>query len=475
MSDLFDYQMKKSLRSEAPLAARMRPRTLDEYIGQEEILGEGKLLRRAIEADRLFSSIILWGPPGTGKTTLAMVIANQTQSHFETLSAVLDGKPRLREVVDEALERRRLYNKRTILFVDEVHRWNKAQQDALLPHVENGTVTLIGATTENPYFEVIGALVSRSRVFQLRPLENTGVEAILESALKDEERGFGTRAVKIDEDALEHLINVAGGDARNALNALELAVESTHPNEVGTIHITLEVAQESIQRRAVLYDKDGDAHYDTISAFIKSVRGSDPDAALYWLAKMLYAGEDPRFIIRRLLILSGEDIGLADPMGMVVINAAAQAFDYVGMPEGIFPIVHATLYLSTAPKSNTATSYFKVFQMIEDEGVGNVPDHLKDANRDAKALGHGKGYQYPHMHPDHYLPQQYLPNPLLGTYFYSPSSQGYEAIVADRLERWREAQRKALGITETESVPDLTEDEVTDIKRRHKPTSGQAS
>ncbi|MBN1452646.1 MAG: AAA family ATPase [Anaerolineales bacterium] len=474
MSDLFDYQMKKSLRSEAPLAARMRPRTLDEYIGQEEILGEGKLLRRAIEADRLFSSILLWGPPGTGKTTLAMVIANQTQSHFETLSAVLDGKPRLREVVDEALERRRLYNKRTILFVDEVHRWNKAQQDALLPHVENGTVTLIGATTENPYFEVIGALVSRSRVFQLRPLEASGVRLILESALKDEERGFGTRTVEIDEDALAHLINVAGGDARNALNALELAVESTHPDEAGTIQITLEVAQESIQRRAVLYDKDGDAHYDTISAFIKSVRGSDPDAALYWLAKMLYAGEDPRFIIRRLLILSGEDIGLADPMGMVVVNAAAQAFDYVGMPEGIFPIVHATLYLSTAPKSNTATSYFKVFQMIEDEGVGNVPDHLKDANRDAKALGHGKGYQYPHMHPDHYLPQQYLPNPLLGTYFYSPSSQGYEAIVADRLDRWREAQRKALGITETESVPDLTEDEVTDIKRRHKPTSGQS-
>jgi putative ATPase len=474
MSDLFDYQMKKSLRSEAPLAARMRPRTLDEYVGQEEILGEGKLLRRAIQADRLFSSIILWGPPGTGKTTLAMVIANQTQSHFETLSAVLDGKPRLREVVDEALERRRLYNKRTILFVDEVHRWNKAQQDALLPHVENGTLTLIGATTENPYFEVIGALVSRSRVFQLRPLEQEGVKLILRTALKDEERGFGKREVEIDDDALEHLIHVAGGDARNALNALELAVESTHPDDQGTIHITLEVAQESIQRRAVLYDKDGDSHYDTISAFIKSVRGSDPDAALYWLAKMLYAGEDPRFIIRRLLILSGEDIGLADPMGMVVANAAAQAFDYVGMPEGIYPIVHATLYLSTAPKSNTATSYFKAFQQIEAEGVGDVPNHLKDDNRDAKAPGHGKGYQYPHSHPDHYLPQQYLPNPLLGTYFYSPSGQGYEQIVTDRLDRWREAQRKALGITETESLPDLTEDEVTTIKRRHNPTGGRA-
>jgi putative ATPase len=475
MSDMFDYSMKQSLATEAPLAARMRPRTLEEFVGQEEILGEGKLLRRAIEADRLFSSIILWGPPGTGKTTLAMVIANMTKSHFVTLSAVLDGKPRLREVVNEATERRRLYNTRTILFVDEVHRWNKAQQDALLPHVENGTVTLIGATTENPYFEVISALVSRSRVFQLRSLEDQDVKVILDRALEDEERGLGKYTVQVDQYAFEHLIRVAGGDARNALNAIELAVESTPPEKNDTIEVTLEVAQESIQRRAVLYDKDGDAHYDTISAFIKSVRGSDPDAALYWLAKMLYAGEDPRFILRRLIILAGEDIGLADPMGLVVTNSAAQAFDYIGLPEGVYPIVEATLYLATAPKSNTATSYFKAYKLIEDEGKVEVPDHLKDGNRDAEALGHGKGYQYPHAETDHFLPQQYLPKEVLGTYFYHPSTQGYEQDVAGRLERWRAAQRKALGITKTEEIPDLSEESILEIKRRHKPTGAKSN
>ena len=469
--DLFTHAHEQRMKTEAPLAARMRPRTLDEYIGQEEILGPGKLLRRAIEADRLFSSILLWGPPGTGKTTLAMCIANQTRSHFDTLSAVLAGKAELKEVIEKALERRKLYQKKTILFVDEVHRWNKAQQDALLPHVENGTVTLIGATTENPYFEVIGALVSRSRVFQLRALRDEDVRRVLQGALNDPERGYGKLQVLVEQDALDHLIRVAGGDARNALNALELAVESTPVGQDSMVHITLEVAQESIQRRAVLYDKDGDAHYDTISAFIKSVRGSDPDAALYWLAKMLYAGEDPRFILRRLLILSGEDIGLGDPLGLVVANAAAQAFDYVGMPEGIYPIVEATLFLSTAAKSNSAGAYFKAFQLIEAEGKTGVPQHLQDASRDAVALGHGQGYQYPHEHPDHFLPQQYLPASLLGTYFYQPSVQGYETQVKDRLARWREAQQLALGISRTQDLPDLPQDTIQDIKHRHRPTA----
>ncbi|MBN2549481.1 MAG: AAA family ATPase [Anaerolineales bacterium] len=468
--DLFTHAMQKRMKDESPLAARMRPRNLDEFVGQEHILGPGKLLRRAIEADRLFSSIILWGPPGTGKTTLAMVIANLTKSHFVTLSAVLAGKAELRVVIDAALERRKLYGTKTILFVDEVHRWNKAQQDALLPHVENGTFTLIGATTENPYFEVIGALVSRSRVFQLHPLTDSETRKILESAISDPERGYGKRAVRVDENAMEHLIRIAGGDARNALNALELAVESTLPQEDGSIQITLEVAQESIQRRAVLYDKDGDAHYDTISAFIKSVRGSDPDAALYWLAKMLYAGEDPRFILRRLIILSGEDIGLGDPLGLLVASAAAQAFDYIGLPEGIYPIVEATLYLATAPKSNSAGAYFKAFQRIEQEGVGGVPQHLQDDNRDGRALGHGKSYQYPHENPEHFLPQQYLPRPLLGTYFYRPSSQGYEAEVVERLKRWRAAQRLALGVQRDETLPELSQDQIDEIKHRHKPS-----
>ncbi|MDP2976058.1 MAG: AAA family ATPase, partial [Anaerolineales bacterium] len=334
---------------------------------------------------------------------------------------VLAGKAELRQVIDAALERRRLYQKKTILFVDEVHRWNKAQQDALLPHVENGTFVLIGATTENPYFEVISALVSRSRVFQLRPLTEDETGRILDSALSDAERGYGSRRIVLDPDARSHLVDISGGDARNALNALELAVESTSPDLEGIIRINLEVAQESIQRRAVLYDKDGDAHYDTISAFIKSVRGSDPDAALYWLAKMIYAGEDPRFILRRLIILAGEDIGLADPLGIVVAASAAQAFDYIGLPEGVYPIVEATLYLATAPKSNTATAYFKAFECIEQEGVGEVPTHLKDNNRDDAALGHGKGYVYPHMQEGHFTAQQYLPNNLLGTYFYKPS------------------------------------------------------
>jgi len=468
MSDLFDHAMQERMKNEAPLAARMRPRNLDEYIGQEHIVGEGKLLRRAIEADRLFSSIILWGPPGTGKTTLAQVIANTTKSHFVTISAILAGKSDLRAAIDEAIERRRLHNERTLLFVDEVHRWNKAQQDALLPHVEAGVITLIGATTENPYFEVIKALISRSRVFQLRNLNQKETGILLDRALTDKERGYGNKQIQLNQDARAHLIEVASGDARNALNALELAVESTAPDKSGVIHITLDVAQESIQRRAVLYDKDGDAHYDTISAFIKSVRGSDPDAALYWLAKMIYAGEDPKFIIRRLIILAGEDIGLADPMGLVIASSAAQAFDYIGLPEGIYPIVEATLYLATAPKSNSAGAYFKAMKKIEDEGQISVPRHLMDGNRDAAAMGHGKDYKYPHEFEGHFTPQQYLPKRLLGTYYYSPSQEGYEAQINARLEMWREAQQKALNIERTEHVPDMTEEQIQEMKRKIK-------
>jgi len=465
--DLFEHALRERLSREAPLAARMRPRTLDEFVGQEEIIGPGRLLRRAIETDRLFSSILLWGPPGSGKTTLARIIARRTQSHFETISAVLAGVAELRRVIADARERRSLHGQRTIVFVDEVHRWNKAQQDALLPHVEDGTLTFIGATTENPYFEVIGALVSRSRVFQLRPLSDDNVRRILHAALRDTERGYGARTVRLDDDALEHLVRVAGGDARNALNALELAVESTPPAADGSLTITLAVAQESIQRRAVLYDKDGDAHYDTISAFIKSVRGSDPDAALYWLAKMLYAGESPRLILRRLIILAGEDIGLADPLGLVVASAAAQAFEYVGLPEGIYPIVEASLYLATALKSNSAAAYFKAYQAVETRGEVGVPVHLQDSSRDAAALGHGRDYVYPHEHPGHHVGQQYLPPGLLGTYFYTPGAEGYEGQVRERLDRWREAQRRALGIETAIELPDLPQADIDAIKRHH--------
>ena len=442
--DLFDHSLSDQLAQHAPLAARMRPKTLDEIIGQDHIIGPGTLLRRAIEADRLFSSIIFYGPPGTGKTTIAQVISHLTQAEFVSLSAVLAGVADLREVIKDATERRRLYRTRTILFVDEVHRWNKAQQDALLPHVESGMLTLIGATTQNPYFDVIKALVSRSRIFELKPLTEADILTLLKRSLSDPINGYGGRKIHVDEDALKHLARTAGGDARSALNALELAVETT-PLQDAELHISLEVAQESIQKRSVIYDKTDDAHYDTISAFIKSVRGSDPDAALYWLAKMLYAGEDPRFILRRLIILASEDIGLADPLGIVVASAAAQNFEYIGLPEGVYPIVEATLYLATAPKSNSAGAYFRALEEIEKNGAGPVPIHLMDPTRDAKGFGHGAGYDYPHSHPGHWAPQQYLPDDVLGARFYEPSDQGYEAQAAERVRRWREAQAKALG------------------------------
>ena len=425
---------------EAPLATRMRSRTLDEFVGQEEIVGPGRLLRRAIEADQL-SSMIFWGPPGCGKTTLAIVIANTTQSRFETISAVLAGVPELRRLIKEAQEERALYGRRTILLVDEIHRWNKAQQDALLPHVEDGTLILIGATTQNPYFEVIAPLVSRSRVFQFKPLSDDDVATLLRRALEDSDRGLGRIPVQLDDEAVAHWVRIAAGDARNALNALELAVTTTPVDKKGRVHITLQVAQESIQHRAVHYDKGGDEHYDTISAFIKSVRGSDPDAALYWLAKMVYAGEDPRFILRRLYILAAEDIGLADPQAVIVVNACAQAFEWVGMPEGQYHLSLATLYLVTAPKSNSAGAYWKALEHIQAHGPGPVPMHLADktdlfpgdlGEHYRETLGEHTGYQYPHAFPGHWVKQQYLPEGV-EVKWYQPGDQGYEAEIASRL------------------------------------------
>lgn len=437
--DLFDYNDQQSFDESQPLASRMRPRTLDELVGQDHIIGKGKLLRRAIEADRLFSSILLFGPPGTGKTTLASLIARASSADFVTISAVLAGVQELRAVVADAKERKKLYNKRTLLFVDEVHRWNKSQQDALLPHVENGLLTLIGATTENPFFEVNKALLSRSRVFETHPLDDQALQTIINRALTDEERGYGKRNIRLDEDARDLLISRSNSDARNLLNALELAVESTAPDEEGCIHITLSVAEDSIQERALNYDKKGDSHYDTISAFIKSVRGSDPDAALYWVSKMLLSGEDPHFILRRLIILACEDIGMADPRALQIAMAAANAFDYVGMPEGYYPIAEAVLYCATAPKSNSALGIFNAMDQIKKEGAGPVPTHLMDANRDAQALGHGKGYLYPHNFPEHHVKQQYLPKSVDGG-FYVPSDQGYEKIIRERMERWKKSQ-----------------------------------
>ena len=441
--DLFEHHRERKLAETAPLAARMRPRTLDEFIGQEHIIGPGRLLRRAIQADQL-SSLIFYGPPGTGKTTLARIIANTTHAHFIALNAVLSGVKDIRAAIAVAQEQMGMFGRRTILFIDEVHRFNKAQQDALLPHVENGTVILIGATTENPYFEVNKALVSRSRIFQLKPLTEDDLRAIARQALRDEERGYGRLNVRLDEEALEHLINVANGDARAVLNALELAVETTPPDAAGVIHITTAVAEESIQKRAVLYDKDGDAHFDTISAFIKSLRGSDPDAALYWLAKMVYAGEDPRFLFRRMLILAAEDVGLADPRALQVVVSAAQAFEYVGMPEGRFHLAQACLYLATCPKSNSTLGFFDALSAVEREREAEVPDHLKDASRDAEEMGHGAGYLYPHAYRDHWIAQQYLPEALQGKVFYRPSEQGYEATIRAQVQRRREAQLAAM-------------------------------
>ena len=440
--DLFQARGAAEQASGAPLAARMRPRTLDEFVGQDHIVGPGRLLRRAIQADQL-SSLIFYGPPGTGKTTLAQVIAGTTRARFTALNAVLAGVKQLREAIAAAREARDLHGKRTILFIDEVHRWNKAQQDALLPSVENGTIVLIGATTENPYFEVIKPLVSRSRIFQLQGLGREELARVARMALADAERGLGGYRSEVSEEAMEHLLNVANGDARSLLNALELAVTTTPAGAEGVVRVDRLVAEESIQRRAVLYDKEGDAHYDTISAFIKSVRGSDPDAALYWMARMVYAGEDPRYLFRRMLILASEDVGMADPAAVGVVTACAAAFDYVGLPEGRFHLAEAALYLSTAPKSNSTFGFFDALRAVEAEREAQVPSPLRDASRDAEGFGHGAGYQYPHAFTDHWVAQQYLPSELQGRVFYQPGDTGHERAIRDQVARRREANLAA--------------------------------
>ncbi|GAB6089673.1 AAA family ATPase [Spirochaeta dissipatitropha] len=450
-----DMSLFSNIDSHAPFPDRMRPRQLEEFIGQEHIIGEGRLLRRAIQADRI-STLIFYGPPGTGKTTLARVIANTTKRAFTSLNAVLGGVAEVRKAIEQAKSMRDLYDRSTILFVDEVHRWNKAQQDALLPWVENGTVIFIGATTENPYFAVNSALVSRSRVFQLKPLGTNDLQKVAEQALRDPVRGYGKYDVTIDPDALDHLVQIADGDARSLLGAIELAVETSGsqfpPHEGETIHVTLPVAEDSIQRKAVLYDREGDYHYDTISAFIKSVRGSDPDAALYWLSRMVYSGEDPRYIFRRMLISAGEDIGLADPHALGVVNQAAQAFERVGMPEGQYFLTHAVLYLANAPKSNSSLGYFDALKTVEQEAQHEVPNHLRDDSRDKHGFGHGQGYAYPHAYRDHWVAQDYLPSGLKGKVFYQPGKLGWEGSIHQTVNRRREIQ---LTVHSSDDFPEI--------------------
>ena len=449
MSDLFSHRGEQLRQNLAPLADRLRPRSLDDFQGQEEILGPGRLLRRAITADRV-GNLILYGPPGVGKTTLARIIAATTRAHFSSLNAVLAGVKDLRAEVDDARRRLDQHGLRTLLFIDEVHRFNSAQQDALLPWVENGTVTLIGATTENPFFEVNKALVSRSRLFRLQPLEPRHLHQLLQRALRDPERGYGNRQVAISPEAATHLVDVAGGDARSLLNALELAVETTEPGADGVITIDLAIAEESIQQRAVLYDKQGDAHFDTISAFIKALRGSDPDAALFWLARMVEAGENPRFIFRRMLISAGEDIGLADPQAMVVVEACAAAFERVGLPEGLYPLAQAALYLASTEKSNSLLGFFDALKSVKATSRQEVPAHLRDANRDGKAFGDGVGYRYPHAYAEHWVAQQYLPTGLQGQVFWQPGQLGWEGQRRQRLQQRRAAQLAAAAEHEAE-------------------------
>ena len=433
--DLFDYMRETTKEKESPLASRLRPTTLDEVVGQQHIIGKDKLLYRAIKADKL-SSVIFYGPPGTGKTTLAKVIANTTSAEFTQINATVAGKKDMEEVVNKAKELKGMYQKRTILFIDEIHRFNKGQQDYLLPFVEDGTIILIGATTENPYFEVNGALLSRSSVFELCPLSQEEVETLILRAVQDEKKGMGSYHAVIEEDALHFLADLAGGDARSALNAVELGILTTPRSEDGMIHITLNVASECIQKRVVRYDKTGDNHYDTISAFIKSMRGSDPDAAVYYLAKMLYAGEDIKFIARRIMICASEDVGNADPMALNVAVSAAQAVERIGMPEAQIILSQAVLYVATAPKSNSACN--AVFAAMDNvkKYKTTVPVHLQDAHYKGSAkLGHGIGYKYAHDYPNHYVKQQYLPDEIKDAVFYEASDNGYEQTIKAHMKR----------------------------------------
>lgn len=434
--DLFEYSLQKRGTQDAPLAARMRPTTLEEFVGQEQIVGKDKLLYRAIKGDRL-GSLIFYGPPGTGKTTLAKIIANTTKSEFVQINATTAGIKDIKDTVTAAKERLGMFGKKTILFIDEIHRFNKTQQDTLLPHVEDGTLVLIGATTENPYFEVNRALVSRSVIFSLEPLRQKDIASLLRRALADEEKGLGSYHAKMDEDALDFLSNTANGDARAALNALELAVLTTDLDDGGMIHITLSVAEDCIQRRALQYDKGGDNHYDTISAFIKSMRGSDPDAALYYLAKMIYAGEDPKFIARRVVICAAEDVGNADPHALQVAVSAMQAVNFIGMPEGRIPLAQAVTYVSCAPKSNAAyLGIDKALADVRNVQIKGVPPHLRDGHYSGSHdLGNAIGYKYAHDYPNHYVEQQYLPDELVGTVYYDMSNNGVERRMKEHMKR----------------------------------------
>lgn len=431
--DLFEYMAQNTKEKESPLASRLRPTILEEVVGQQHIIGKDKLLYRAIKADKI-SSIIFYGPPGTGKTTLAKVIANTTSAEFKQINATVAGKKDMEAVVEEAKSTLGMYGKKTILFVDEIHRFNKGQQDYLLPFVEDGTLILIGATTENPYFEVNGALISRSSIFELQPLSKEDIKTLLTRAVYDQEKGMGSYQAMIDPEALDFLADIAGGDARNALNAIELGILTTPRSEDGRIHITLDVASECIQKRVVRYDKTGDNHYDTISAFIKSMRGSDPDAAVYYLAKMLYAGEDIKFIARRIMICASEDVGNADPQALTVAVSAAQAVERIGMPEAQIILSQAVLYVATAPKSNSAcNAIFAAMDNVRNHKT-TVPTHLQDAHYKGSAkLGHGIGYQYAHDFPNHYVKQQYLPDEIRDAVFYEPSDMGYEKKIKEHM------------------------------------------